>query len=470
MSILYRPSDAWAADFIPFHWDGLHHLFYLKDWRDVPGHGEGTPWWHIVTQDFVGFEDRGEALPRGTEGSQDRWVFTGSVIERNGTFHIFYTGHNHHLKDSGKPIQGVMHATGPDLAKWTKRGEFLFLAPTEQGFEPDDWRDPFVFWNDEVGEYWMLLAARKKEGPSRNRGCTALAVSPDLGSWTPRGTFWAPDLYYTHECPDLFRIGEWWYLLYSTFSERQVTHYRMARSLSGPWLAPANDAFDGRAYYAAKSAGDGRKRFLFGWLPSRDGENDTGGWQWGGELVVHEMVQRDDGTLAVRMPETIGNAFARPVPCAPQPVLGTWSIGSAIIEADATSCHSVLSFGTLPETCLVQATVTFQPGTYAFGMVLRADEAFDHYYVVRLEPANDRMVFDRWPRPGDQPFMIERPLVLQPGRSVRLRILVDGTCLVAYANDEVALSCRMYDHRSGRLGLFVSEGKARFEDMTVRCR
>jgi beta-fructofuranosidase len=66
--------------------------------------------------------------------------------------------------------------------------------------------------------------------------------------------------------------------------------------------------------------------------------------------------------------------------------------------------------------------------------------------------------------------MIERPLVLQPGRPVRLRILVDGTCLVAYANDEVALSCRMYDHRSGRLGLFVSEGKARFEDMTVRCR
>ena len=61
-------------------------------------------------------------------------------------------------------------------------------------------------------------------------------------------------LYFTHECPDLFRMGEWWYLVFSEFSERCVTRYRMARSLAGPWLAPAEDTFDGRAFYAAKTA------------------------------------------------------------------------------------------------------------------------------------------------------------------------------------------------------------------------
>jgi hypothetical protein len=66
--------------------------------------------------------------------------------------------------------------------------------------------------------------------------------------------FWSPGLYYTHECPDLFKMGDWWYLVYSTFTERSVTHYRMSRSLHGPWQAPENDTFDGRAYYATKSA------------------------------------------------------------------------------------------------------------------------------------------------------------------------------------------------------------------------
>jgi len=94
MSILYRPNDGVLADVIPFYWRGAYHLFYLKDYRDPQRHGEGTPWFHLVTRDFVRFEEWGEALPRGAPDEQDRWVFTGSVIEAEGAFHIFYTGHN----------------------------------------------------------------------------------------------------------------------------------------------------------------------------------------------------------------------------------------------------------------------------------------------------------------------------------------------------------------------------------------
>ncbi len=71
MTIFYRPSDGVAADFIPFYWRGDYHLFYLKDYRDETGRGQGTPWFHLVTRDFVHFEDWGEALPRGATGSPD---------------------------------------------------------------------------------------------------------------------------------------------------------------------------------------------------------------------------------------------------------------------------------------------------------------------------------------------------------------------------------------------------------------
>ena len=464
MSIFYRPEQSVAADFIPFYWKGEYHLFYLRDWRDHDGHGEGTPWWHLVTRDFVHFDDWGEALPRGTKDQQDLYVFTGCVFESAGLFHIFYTGHNPHFRKDGRPEQAVFHATSPDLRTWTKDAEFKFFAPAELGYEPHDWRDPFVYRDERRGEFGMLLAARKTTGPSRNRGCIALATSPDLRAWSVREPFWAPDEYFTHECPDLFRIGKWWYLVYSTFTERCVTHYRMSRSLDGPWLAPANDTFDSRAYYAAKTAG----KFVFGWLPTRNEEKDDGGWQWGGDLVVHELSQQRDGTLTVRPPKAVQAAFLKRQPVPPTPVLGVWKTGARQFAANAWGRHSILSLGALPDECLVEMDVTVEKRTAAAGLLFRADATFDKYYQLRLEPANRRFVMDRWPRSGDQPFMLERPLAIKAGLPIRLRVIVSGTCLVVYVNDSVALSCRMYDHRAGQLGLFVTEGEARFSRISVR--
>ena len=473
MNVLYRPSDGVAADFIPFYWKGHYHLFYLKDYRDWDGkrgYGMGTPWFHLVTRDFVKFDDWGEALARGTKDEQDLYVFTGSVIERDGLFNIFYTGHNSLLKEKQNlPMQGVMRATSSDLRTWTKKRDFLFLAPSD-GYEPHDWRAPFVLWNEDAGEYWMLLAARKTTGPSRNRGCVALAASPDLETWEVREPFWMPDEYFTHECPDLFRIGRWWYLVYSTFTERCVTHYRMSRSLNGPWLAPANDTFDARAFYAAKTAGDGKRRYIFGWLPTRNGEKDDGGWEWGGELVTHEVVQQKNGTLAVRAPRTVAAHFNRAAMLSPTPVLGNWKTSARSLSAASTGRHSILSLGLLPADGLIEAKVTFSTGTASCGLLLRCDETCDKYYQVRLEPGNRRIVFDRWPRPGDQPFVLERPLAMKAGTPVTLRVLVDGSCVVVYANDALALSCRMYEHREGGLGLFVTEGEAAFTGLTLRTR
>jgi beta-fructofuranosidase len=468
MSLFYRPQHGAAADFIPFYWQGAYHLFYLKDYRDPVGHGEGTPWFHLVTRDFIHFEDWGEALPRGGAADQDLFVFTGSVIERQGIFHIFYTGHNPHLRERGLPEQAVMHAVSPDLRHWTKDPAFRSFAPTMDGYEPHDWRDPFVFWDQAAGEYSMLLAARKSSGPARQRGLTARMASFDLTHWEIRPPFWTPDLYFTHECPDLFRIGDWWYLVYSTFSERCVTHYRMSRSLAGPWLAPANDTFDGRAYYAAKTAGDEHHRYIFGWLPTRSAEKDDGDWNWGGNLVVHEIIQQEDGTLSVKAPDIVLSAFSSPLALTPCEIIGPWRFEAGYITGGAPGRAASLLLADLPAGCRVEAGLAYAPGTTSFGLLLRADASLDHYYQLRFEPANQRMVFDRWPRPGDQPFLLERPLPMAASKPIRLHLLLDGTCAAAYVDDRVALCCRLYNHREGQLGLFANEGEVEFSNLAVQ--
>ena len=490
MDIFYKPADGWAADVIPFFWKGEYHLFYLKDYRDITGHGEGTPWYHLSTRDFVSFRDDGEALARGTVDEQDLYVFTGSVIERGGLFHIFYTGHNPHFRRQGRPEQAVMHAVSDDLGLWRKVPADTFAVP-HSGYEQHDWRDPFVFWNEEAQEYWMLLAARGDQGPARRRGCTALCASPDLMSWEVRSPLWSPGLYYTHECPDLFKMGNWWYLIFSEFSEATVTRYRMARTSRGPWLTPANDTFDGRAFYAAKTASDGQRRFLFGWNPTRAGDRNYSNWHWGGNIVVHELLLEDDGSLSVRVPASVSQAFSKSVPVS-FPVTGT----DVVIQGDAIAIDANSSFRTArcdgqPNRCRMSMAITFGAGTASFGIMLSASEDGDSAYFIRFEPSRNRVVFDAWPRPGDVPFMVEleRPLRLMPEVPLRVEVLLDGSVCEVYVDDTVAMSARLYplaagaaDHQEGvptgehisrgariggSWGPFVSEGSAVFRQIRV---
>jgi len=471
MYMNYKPVDGWAADFIPFFWKGEFHLFYLKDFRDIPGHGEGTPWCHLVTQDFIHFTDHGECLARGDADAQDLYVFTGSVINAHSGaegFHIFYVGHNPHYRNYGRPQQAIMHAVSDDLYTWRKIPEDTFFAPTDV-FEPHDWRDPYVFWNDEAEEYWMITAARLRDGPSRRRGCSALCTSKDLKTWKVRGPFYAPDLYFTHECPDLFKMGEWWYLIFSEFSESCVTRYRMARSLSGPWLTPRVDTFDGRAFYAAKTASDGQRRFLFGWNPTREENADFSTWQWGGNLVVHELVQQLDGTLGVCLPGSIASAFSKKFPVHFVSSFKTSISDNSKVRIDAPGSFRCASAGTIPETCLIEARIEFTETTKGFGIMLRTSDDFESGYYVRLEPQHSRLVFDSWPRDGGLPHMIEveRPVVLPHQYPIELSIYVNGSICEVYLNRKVALSTRLYDHSTGEWGVFVTDGCAEFSDISL---
>ena len=361
-----------------------------------------------------------------------------------------------------------MHAISDDLYEWKKIPEDTFFAPSDR-FELHDWRDPFVFWNEEAEEYWMVIAARLRKGPSRRRGCTGLCTSKDLVTWNVKEPFYAPDMYFTHECPDVFRIGDWWYLLFSEFSDACVTRYRMARSANGPWITPEVDTFDGRAFYAAKTAeGDGH-RYLFGWNPSQTDVKDYSTWNWGSNLVVHEVIQRPDGTLGVCIPESVRYYFTQQMPVIFDQSFKTRLPKNGIVRLEGSGSFRCISAGKLPEIAKIEATVVFTQPTKGFGIMLRTSQDFETGYYARVEPKRGRLVFDSWPRRGDIPFMveIERPIKLEPRKPVQMIIYVDSTLCEVYLDNEVAMSARMYNHPEGDWGLFVSEGSVEFRDVSL---
>lgn len=466
--VFFVPPGAWVGDVIPFRHLGRFWLFYLYEARD----DRGMPWALVSTTDFVHFHDHGVVLPSGGEDAPDFNAYTGSVVIDGDRAHLFYTGHNpNRLGPDGRPEQVVLHATGdPDLITWHRQPDFVVRPPA--GYETADWRDPFVFRAGADQEWRMLISARHDTGPDRRRGVIAQLTSTDLETWRPAEPFWDPGRYLALECPDVFRIGDWWYLVYSEFSESFTTRYRLARDPDGPWLVPESDTVDGRAYYAAKTVGDGDRRFLCGWIATREGDADDGAYQWAGTMSILEIRQRPDGTLAFGLPPELTATFATALPSAlaePRRLAAPDGLAVAVDEAD------------LPGTARVTARFAWQEPITECGLLLRTDDAGETGYRLRLEPRRGRVVLDRWPRPrtgdeqwqlsGDVPYAIEleRPCPLSPGDHT-IELIMDNTVLVAVIDDAVVLSARLYDHRTGRLGVFAGEGTVVVSDVSVTTR
>lgn len=497
--VFYQPEGGWVGDTIPFAHDGKFYIFYLHDERK--GHSEDeygyrTSWNLLITEDGVHFEDKGIVLPVGGYEDADYACYTGSVIAgKDGRFHLFYTAQNNYnpiYHRDGRPLQFVAHAISEDLIHWEKDPSAIFGAD-ESIYEPFDWRDPFVFYNGEEDCYNMLLAARLKGAGDKNGGCVGLCHSKDLIHWQAAEPFYHPESYMTHECPDLFRMGGKWYLVYSTFSEKFVTHYRVADSLGGPWTAPVEDTFDGRAFYAAKTAETKGRRWAFAWVPTRRGGSDFGQYEWGGTLLMHQLKQEADGRLSVSPPRAVREAFeARPILCGPEPEEGGKETedkgenrrGGSKLELRNIQGKKNLIFDGMEEDCMIEADLIYEEGTRAFGLAVRQDEKMEKGYYFRLEPFYNRLVADMWPRrvagvnqwyiDGDKAFLVEleRPLDFSKlqNRRLHLCLIAEGSILCLYVNDSLALTMRAYESGRSHWGFFVDDGGIQIENVRLTAR
>lgn len=458
MAKLYYNCPGGAfGDCMPFGEDGTFYLFYLRDPR-VGGRSMGKPfgWDLLKTKDFVHYEDLGNAIPHGTDEEQDQYVFSGSVIKALGQYHAFYTGNNMLFPQQGKPGQVQMHATSDDLLHWTKTDEDLDLM-AQPGYDPDDWRDPFLLWDEERQEYRMFLGARKAGPKTQQTGRTVWYTSKDLKTWEFQGDFWAPDLYTMHEMPDVFYMDGWWYHIITEYSHRSKMVYRMSKSLQGPWLTPKDDAFDGRAYYAARTFAMDGKHYLFGWVPTKVGDSDKGAFQWAGTFVPHQLYQREDGTLGCAMPDTVRAAF----------VEGENLEDVALAAAPARQEKVLREDG--GDFFKLELDVSFQEGTSTFGLRFYGNQETGESYQYLFHVGENRVIFEKspnWPWPDEQNIGQERPIHLEPGKTYHVDLIVDDTIATLYV-DGVALNARAYRKFGTAVSAFATDGTVELKNITL---
>lgn len=471
----YKPTVGYVGDPMPFFDPvaGDFKVLYLQDFRPNP---EGTyhPIWGVSTKDAAHYTSLGELVSCGTKKSQDAAIGTGSTIydEASKLYYTFYTG-NKYLPTGDESAQAVMVATSPDFKTWTKNRTFL-LKGQDFGYDKNDFRDPFVFKGDD-GKFHMLVSTKKS-----GKGSLAEFVSDDLTNWTDNGVFMTMMWDRFYECPDLFKMGDYWYLVYSELHHavRRVQYFK-GRTLDELKACTANDAarwpdahegfLDSRGLYAGKTASDGTNRYLWGWCPTRSGKDNTAVGaspaepEWAGNLVCYKLIQHEDGTLTLGEVEAISNKYNKVCEVEVKDQNGMSVVerkdaegnlirdekGEVIKDTILSGDNAYMLLSRLGSHNKISFTVTTSNEWDKFGISMVRGSDSKKYYTMVVNPENEnnrKVNFEEQGVEG-KGFIagIDGYVFARPADNVyNITIYTDNSICVMYINDVCSYTNRIY--------------------------
>ncbi len=193
----HTPAYGWMND--PngmFYKDGVWHLYY--QYNPYGSQWENMTWAHSTSTDLMHWENQGEVIQPDALGT----IFSGnSVVDKENTAGFgkdvviaFYTS------AGNAQTQSLAYSTdnGMSFKKYANNPIITSDVP--------DFRDPKVFWNDDLKQWNLILAS----GQQMN-----IYSSKNLKDWKYESCF--GEGYGNHggvwECPDLLKMGDKWVLI-----------------------------------------------------------------------------------------------------------------------------------------------------------------------------------------------------------------------------------------------------------------
>lgn len=245
--MLYRPPDGKLWDTLITRVAGKTHLFHLRG-----GDGLG----HAISEDWLHWQARPNIPTAGPPGAWNEGFgpLTGCIVCHEGRWHLFIGGEG----PDGRCRYGFL--VSDDLDHWRDELGRAVLEPDPRWYRRERsplgpmhaaWRDPCIL-RDEEGIYHAFLCARRNDWSAQDTGaCVAHATSTDLIHWRCREPIadLGEHLLFA-EVPDVFRIGDWWYLLVLDHKWGGVgveppgrqspagTFYLKSRRMTGPYHWP----------------------------------------------------------------------------------------------------------------------------------------------------------------------------------------------------------------------------------------
>lgn len=450
-----RPPTGNAGDAIAFHWKGEHHLFYLH---------QGS-WAHTVSTDLIHWKDLPPALsPCADPAGPDAQCWTGSVVEHDGKFYLFYTGQN---PQDPKSDQKVMLATSKDLVTWEKEPERTFYPDGKiywsksingpipgMGYHHQAFRDPDVFWHEGRKQWWMIFHALTAAG---HAPCLALYTSDDLLTWTPQPPLATYPANVSLDCPHATPLQGQWFVIAAD------TSYTSAAAPEGPYPAGMR-LYDSGDLFVPKSLFDGSRRLIWGWIRDLEGDRDTGAAKWGGTLCLpREIYPGPGGRLYSRPAAEITAAFtdaAIDLASAPVPAdtTGTWAYADGRLASgpEGGTCRF-----DAPDDYMLEGTFRLDPAA-TLTVTMRHQPESGAGYPLVVSPTTQEAIIAR----AGQQF--GRGIELDTTKPITVQAFVQGAIIECFIDGREAFTCRAYDHAAGGLRFAVEGGQVQILDLAVK--
>ncbi len=472
-STFYKPQSGYVGDPMPYFNsdDNKYYLFYLQDWRN--GSTTEHPIYCTTTSDYSTFTGFTQSIPTETADSQEAYLGTGSFIKNSeGKLYGFYTGHNGSLY----PAEKVMLATSTDMKTFTKVPSFTFEAP--DGYDKNNFRDPCVYYDPTRSAYVMLVTSIKD-----GKGVLIRYASSDLENWdliSPLTDFNSDAEIL--ECPDIFKMGNKWYLVFSRINrdEHRKTFYRVSDSPNGPWVrcedaSGHHETIDGLYFYAGKTASNGTDRYISGWCSTGQEVNGNNELDWAGSLITHKLVQQSSGKLYPMIPEAVDNKFNTLTPYSMLKIQGdvTGDEGAYVMNYQDERSYALFNRNTAPVK--IELTIDASQSS-SFGFSFGACDDLSGVYSV----AFDLTSTNRWSMPclflnkesnystGSYTTELNfTPLIVPDDKVFDIKIVIEKSICVVYVNDNVAFTNRIYKMDKNPWTIFVDEGTIDVSNLSV---
>ena len=280
-----------------------------------------------------------------------------------------------------------------------------------------------------------------------------------------------------YECPDVFKMGDWWYLVYSEQASfmRKVQYFK-GKTLEELKATTANDAgiwpdnregmLDSRAFYAGKTASDGTNRYIWGWCPTRAG-NDNGNVgdvepEWAGNLVAQRLIQHEDGTLTLGVPDAIDRKYtsAQEVKVMAKDGNVTES-GKTYTLAEGAS----VIFNRLKVHNKISFTVKASSNTDRFGISFVRGTDSKSWYSIHVNADEGKANFEK---DGDNAkYLFDNKFNIPSDNEYRVTIYSDQSVCVTYINDQLSFTNRIYQMQKNPWSLCCYKGEITVSDIQV---
>ncbi len=276
-------------------WHGRYHLFY--QFNPHGSHWGFIHWGHASSPDLIHWEDHPIALAPQQDTGDDLGCFSGCVVMDQETPTAVYTGF---VDFFNTPVL-MAQAQDSDLNRWKKSPHNPVIAEKPDEVNDTDFRDPYV-WRE--GAVWkMVIGAGLRDGVP----AVVLYQSEDLISWDYQGVLFQDQQFEDvtlWECPNFFKLGEYYVLLVSLFPNFQGVYYYVG-DYDGEVFSPKQQGFidSGSIFYApqVRQMGDDRQ-LLFAWLLEGRSDEAIEAAGWAGVQALPRELSLDDELRLISCP------------------------------------------------------------------------------------------------------------------------------------------------------------------------